>query len=105
MTTSYDLIAHLDRQKRFSEKTFGPGVRTHGILDHIRKELVEIDSDPMDLEEWVDVVLLALDGAWRIGAQPWEIAQAIEAKLTKNEARTWLDWKTQPAGKAIEHVR
>lgn len=103
--TEYDLIAHLFRQRRFSEKTFGPGVRTHGILDHIRKELAEIDADPMDLEEWVDVVLLALDGAWRIGAAPWVIAQAIEAKLSKNEQRNWPDWRTQPLHQAIEHVR
>ncbi|WP_395734124.1 dATP/dGTP pyrophosphohydrolase domain-containing protein [Prosthecobacter sp.] len=105
MNTPYDLIAHLERQVKFSEKTFGPGCRTFGILDHIRKELAEIDADPMDLEEWVDVILLAFDGAWRIGAKPWEIAQAIEAKLTKNENRTWPDWRTAPAGKAIEHTR
>lgn len=101
----YDLIAHLFRQRRFSHKTFGPGIRTAGVIDHIRKELTEIEAQPDDLEEWVDVVLLALDGAWRMGASPIQIAQAIEAKLSKNESRTWPDWKTQPEGKAIEHIR
>lgn len=73
--------------------------------DHIRKELAEIELDPADLKEWVDVVLLALDGAWRAGWTPEEIAGAIEAKQTKNEARTWPDWRTAAPDKAIEHVK
>lgn len=101
----YDLVAHLHRQKAFSEKTFGPGTRAKGVCDHIRKELNEIESDPADLMEWVDVVLLALDGAWRSGASPEEIAAALEAKLTRNESRTWPDWRTADPDKAIEHVR
>jgi hypothetical protein len=62
-----DLIQHLFRQRDFSLRTFGPGQRTHGVLDHIRKELAEIEAKPADLTEWVDVILLALDGAWRAG--------------------------------------
>lgn len=99
----FDLVAHLQRQREFSERTFGPGRRTEGVSDHIRKELAEIAQAPGDLEEWVDVILLALDGAWRTGAEPEEIAQAIAAKHAKNERRTWPDWRTVPAGKAIEH--
>ena len=100
-----DLIKHLERQKKFSEATFGPGSRVAGICDHIRKELIEIAAAPEDLSEWVDVVLLALDGAWRAGYTPEEIAAAIEAKQTKNEGRRWPDWRTAAPGKAIEHVR
>jgi hypothetical protein len=58
----FDLITHLQQQRAFSEHTFGPGERTIGVLDHIRKELREIETDPTDLEEWIDVVLLALRG-------------------------------------------
>ena len=100
-----DLIKHLERQKTFSEATFGPGPRTAGVCDHIRKELREIEAAPDDLSEWVDVVLLALDGAWRAGYTPEQIAAAIEAKQTKNQGRTWPDWRTAEPGKAIEHVR
>lgn len=100
-----DLVKHLHRQMAFSLKNFGPGNRTQGVLDHIRKELTEIEAAPHDLEEWVDVVLLALDGAWRAGFHPEQIAMAIEHKLAKNEKRNYPDWRTADPNKAIEHIR
>jgi hypothetical protein len=103
--STFDLIAHLDRQREFSERTFGPGPRTQGVLDHIRKELTEIEREPIALEEWVDVVLLALDGAWRAGHAPEAIAAAIRSKQAKNETREWPDWRTADPARAIEHVR
>lgn len=101
----FDLVAHLRRQRFFSARVFGPGLRTQGVLDHIRKELAEIEAAPGDLEEWVDVVLLALDGAWRAGHEPAAIALAIATKQTRNELRRWPNWLTAEPGKAIEHVR
>lgn len=100
-----DLVAHLHRQKAFSEKTFGPGMRTAGICDHIRKELGEIEMDPANLMEWIDAILLALDGAWRAGHTPENIAKALALKLATNEQRAWPDWRTADPDKAIEHVR
>lgn len=100
-----DLIEHLQRQREFSEATFGPGQRTSGVIDHIQKELREVEEDPLNLEEWIDVILLALDGAWRTGATPQEIAAAIDAKMTKNENREWPDWREVGQDQAIEHVR
>jgi hypothetical protein len=100
----FDLVAHLYRQKAFSERTFGPGEKTDGVIDHLRKEIVEIEKDPHDLTEWIDVILLACDGAWRRGFSPEEIATALDAKLTKNEERKWPDWRTVEPGKAIEHI-
>ena len=102
---TFDLIKHLERQRRFSANTFGPGMRTEGVCDHINKELKEIKAQPNDLEEWIDVVLLALDGAWRAGHEPVDICKAIAAKQTKNENRDWPDWRTAPADKAIEHSK
>ena len=97
--------AHIDRQRCFTEATFGPGLRTKGVVDHIRKELKEILDDPKDLEEWVDVIILGFDGAWRTGASSQEIIDAIKAKQTKNELRQWPDWETVGQDQAIEHVR
>lgn len=97
--------AHLAHQREWSEATFGPGTRLHGVLDHIRKELTEIEADPADLGEWVDVIILAFDGAWRAGWEPQEIIDAILAKQFKNEGRTWPDWRTMSADEAIEHDR
>lgn len=101
----FDLVTHLDRQREWSEKTFGPGDRTEGVLDHICKELAEVKNDPDDIYEWVDIVLLALDGAWRAGYTSTDIALAIDNKQKKNERRQWPDWKTSEPGKAIEHIK
>lgn len=101
----FDFAAHLRRQREWSEKTFGPGSRTQGVVDHIRKELREIDADPTDLKEWIDVVILALDGAWRCGGTPSEIIAAIASKQKINEGRVWPDWRTADPNKAIEHDR
>ena len=118
----YDLIAHLLRQRAFSRATFGPGMRSQGVIDHIRKELKEIEAEieaPIPnkerlLSEWVDVILLGLDGAWRcldesnMGRQDntaGTIAHAIEKKQSKNEMRDWPDWRTADPNKAIEHDR
>lgn len=96
---------HIARQCVFSSRVFGPGPRTSGICDHIRKELKEIESNPADLMEWVDVITLALDGAWRAGYTGTEIADAITKKLDINERRTWPDWRKADTTKAIEHDR
>jgi len=100
-----NLTKHITRQRRFSRRTFGPGQRTAGVLAHIRKELLEIEADPTDISEWIDVVILAVDGAWRAGHTPAAIVAALEAKQSKNEARHWPDWRTVPDDTPIEHVR
>ena len=100
--TDFCLATHLCHQKQWSEKTFGPGERTVGIIDHIRKELVEIEAKPTDLSEWIDVMILGLDGALRMGFTPEQIVAGLIAKQAKNEARTWPDWHTAETGKAIE---
>lgn len=102
---SFDFISHLHRQRTWSHHTFGPGDRTEGVIDHIRKELTEIEDDPTDVSEWIDVVILALDGAWRAGYTPEQIVAALVSKQEKNERRKWPDWRTATPGKAIEHER
>lgn len=101
----FSLIEHLEHQREWSLKTFGPGSRTMGVIDHIRKELAEIEADPQDIREWVDVIILAFDGAWRAGWEPADIIAAIQAKQAKNEARAWPDWRDCSPDRAIEHVR
>jgi len=102
---AFDFERHLLRQREWSGRTFGPGARSQGCVDHIRKELREIEANPGDLEEWIDVAILALDGAWRSGAQPADIVAALVAKQTKNERRKWPDWRTADPNHAIEHDR
>lgn len=125
----YDFEAHLQRQIAFSRATFGPGDRTDGVIDHIKKELEEITQEPANTRhtEWVDVVILALDGLWRSlenhsyaahkltpFAPDYEsrtdyiaymMTRLINEKQNKNELRDWPDWRTADPNKAIEHVR
>jgi hypothetical protein len=75
------------------------------VLDHIRKELQEIEADPTDVGEWVDVIILAFDGAQRHGWEPQAILDAIQDKQARNERRTWPDWRTMSEHEAIEHDR
>lgn len=102
---TFNFAAHLQRQREWSTRTFGPGARTAGVIDHIRKELREIEAAPHDGEEWIDAVILALDGAWRSGLTPQQIIETMVGKQTKNEGRAWPDWRTADPNKAIEHDR
>lgn len=111
-----DLEQHLTRQMVFSRATFGPGERMNGVLDHMTKEIKEVRDANGDSAEWVDLVILALDGLTR---RLWassdyrkpahEIAETavrmILGKQSRNELRDWPDWRTSDPEKAIEHVR
>ena len=112
-----DLKQHLLRQMAWSHATFGPGERMRGIIDHLGKELGEIEDSNGSADEWVDAVILALDGLTRRLAflnentrlDPERAADvAIEMILSKqaiNEARVWPDWRSAEPDKAIEHSR
>lgn len=105
----FSLADHLRRQRAFSLKTFGPGQRCKGVVDHIRKELNEIEADPEGKGEleWIDVIILGFDGALRDDPDRpvEEIIARMVAKQTKNEGRNWPDWRTADPNKAIEHDR
>lgn len=101
----FDFEAYLVAQREWSEVTFGPGPRPQQISDHIRKELREIKAAPLELEEWIDVAILALDGAWRAGHSPEAIIIQLVEKAKKNRTRRWPDWRTADTTKAIEHIR
>lgn len=98
------IAAFVKEQREFSENTFGPGYRTEGVTAHIASELDEIRRAPTDLMEWIDVVILALDGAWRAGHSPEAIEAALFDKLDTNKNRNWPDWRTAGDG-AISHIK
>lgn len=98
-------VALHDRKAEWSLRTFGPGDRYTGVVTHIRKELVEIEAEPSDLTEWCDVILLAMDGAMRsCGASGAELLAALQAKQSRNEERSWPDWRTLKPGDVSEHL-
>lgn len=111
-----DFEAHLVRQMVFSRATFGPGERMNGVLDHISKEIEEVRKGHGDSAEWVDIVILALDGLTRrlwassdyknSAALIAEVAvKMIIDKQSRNETREWPDWRKSDPNRAIEHVR
>ena len=99
----FDLAEHLARQRAFSERTFGPGRRTRGICEHIRRETREVEAAPLDFSEWADLQILAFDGALRTGATPQEIIAALVNKQTENEGRTWPPHQSEDL--PVEHDR
>lgn len=101
------LEAYLARQKAFSTKTFGPytAARRYGVIDHLRKEIEEVYTEPQDLEEWIDVIILGFDGALATAPSIDHITKMLWTKLSKNEERKWPALEDQIPGQAIEHVR
>jgi hypothetical protein len=95
----------LNLLKDWSESAFGPGKQTEAVLKHIEKELNEIRADPDDLEEWIDVMLLAINGAARTGADGDQIIWALKRKIKKNATRVWPDWRNVDPDLPIEHIK
>jgi hypothetical protein len=85
-----NLIEYIQEHHIWSQATFGGWVSPIRLIRHIEKELKEIEAAPYDLEEWVDVIILAIDGACRIGATPQEIADALYMKQDKNKTRRYV---------------
>ena len=121
-----DFVEYLARQVAVSRCNFGPNERTLGVIDHIKKELKEVEAEDTPegrAQEWNDVVILALDGATRAMREAIrarargtleptadyiadKVVYAIKRKQQgKNELRDWPDWRTVPEDKAIEHKR
>lgn len=95
--------AYIDRHISWSAQTFGPGAKVVGLCKHIEKELQEIKADPTALFEWVDVIILALDGAWRAGYSAQQIWNGMQAKQKINFGREWPEHS--PDDEPTEHIR
>lgn len=110
----------IQRQVEFSSRAFGPEDRREGILKHLAEELDEVRAAAANgeetLPEWVDVILLGLDGAWRSLIEELEdpkilnrayfayrIEKAINDKLSVNEGRNWPDYRERSTDEAIGH--
>jgi len=99
-----DLGRFIDDKAEWSRRTFGIEYNHRRILNHIRKELVEIEEDPSDPMEWVDVIFLALDGLSRQGLWGAQVVALMQDKHKINLGRTFAPFdphSDQPG----EHVR
>ena len=96
--------ANLDDQRAWSLEAFGPNEHTAQLIGHIESELLEIADAPEDVSEWVDVVIIALDGAMRAGHTSQEVIDALVAKQALNRRRRWADWRTASEGEIPHHL-
>lgn len=83
------VAAFLVNQSAWSRQTFGPGARTAGVVQHIRKELREVRDTPSDPTEWADIAILALDGVWRTSGDTYP-ALADHHRSTEDNVLTNL---------------
>lgn len=77
------LAGVFDRRAAWSLRTFGAGDKYKGVVEHIRRELAEIEADPSSLVEWVDVVMLAMDGALERESGAAAMQAALSASLER----------------------
>ena len=104
---NWKFSTYIDNTREWADKVFGPRNPSciPGILAHIEEEVEEVRKKPDDLEEWVDLMILSIDGATCAGYSPKEICEMLEYKLQKNMARQWPDWRTVEPGKPINHIK
>ena len=107
------LVDILARHKNWSMTSHGPGRRTGGLLKHLRAELDEVEADPTDPIEWIDVAILALDGAIRSGItddnpdglDPATVVALMLSKWQTNLEREWPDWRQTGQDNPIMHIK
>lgn len=105
-----DMLDFFERQQEWSYETFGPPTfkGPKGPLAHLMKEAREAhdEADPEKLrEEIADCLFLVFDAAHRSGMSYADLTCVAMAKLRKNKARTWPDWRGTDPDQPIEHDR
>lgn len=104
-----DMVQMVTDFQRWTFGAFGPldgGQTWRGTLVHLKKEIKEVEATAAgDVEECADLIMLAISTALRGGHTPQAIVDAVGAKLAKNQARVWPDWRTMDRDGAIEHDR
>lgn len=93
--------SYIEDHHTWSRHALGAADRREGITKHVELEVKELRASGYDLTEWVDIIILGIDGALQC-AGPEEVAKALEIKQKLNIARLWPE---VPADQAREHDR
>ena len=103
----WDIIELLQAQFDWQTATFGPATSDSvlGVIDHLEEEIEEVKKEPKDLEEWIDIIILATGGANRAGYSPQEIMEMWVYKNAKNKARKWPPLSEQTKGKKVNAIK
>jgi dATP/dGTP pyrophosphohydrolase len=94
---------YLRRQVMWSKRRFGLGERTLGITRHMEKEIAEVRAKPNVMSEWIDLMILALDGYWRHGGTPERLMDDLIEKQAVNYSRDWVPHL--PEHMPVEHAK
>lgn len=87
-----DFNTYLERHVEWGWKTFGTpaeGRGPKGPLDHVLKEVQEIMANPSDVTEWVDAIILTIDGFIRAGGTGEVLKLDRVCYLAGVERATW----------------
>jgi hypothetical protein len=90
---------------QWQHETFGPNRPVTGVLEHMRREIAEIEAKPQDRAEWADLLILLIAGADRAGVPLKDVLEAAVLKTHVNKRRKWPDWRTQPEDAPIHHLK
>ena len=97
------LRRYAEDQSVWSQQQFGPGRRTVGLTAHIVKECQEVREDPDDAREWIDIIILAIEGFLRHGGKASDLGEMLEDKQRTNFERAWP--AAGPETEPVEHLK
>lgn len=98
------ILEYIRTHVEWSDRTFGVGDHTEGLLKHIQKEIEEVrEISPYSITEWVDIIILAIDGAHRQGYSPMQIASMLIEKQNINANRKYP--KITNPDEPTEHIQ
>jgi hypothetical protein len=97
-----DFVELWREQEAFSEATF-PGITPLAVARHLRSEADELIASPTDRLEWVDALLLSIDGARRAGMTCDELLALAFRKIEINRQRQWP--AVVDVNESVEHIR
>jgi predicted house-cleaning noncanonical NTP pyrophosphatase (MazG superfamily) len=89
---SKTIFQYIREHREWSMNTFGPNDHLEGLLKHIQEEIQEIreaKSRQEQLMEIIDIIILSIDAAWRIGFPPDEIVSVLIEKQNINRTRKY----------------
>jgi hypothetical protein len=88
---------------RWADEVFGQNRTPDGEIAHLLKEVEkELTTDPHDINEYADCLLLLLGAARNAGHAADDVVDAAWEKLEVNRHRDWAE--PGPDG-VVEHVR
>lgn len=92
------LFNWLNKQRRWSFENHGNDEKTVAVLQTIYGEVVSTNGQPKDVNLWIRIIVLALEGALRQGFTPHEICEALEKKQIEYMAKDEEPLEHNPLG-------